>query len=163
MPDRPLPGTLFQIGYVVPSLDAALAHLNDKLGAPRFMVLREIVVENGWFRGSTAPINHSMAFGYVGDMQFEIIENVAGKSTYSEFLERVPEGGVHHLGYAVEDYDAATAELLGRGYRPVQRGTFGDTKFGYFETGDDPGTLTEIVYLDANVRGMFANIKAQTF
>jgi methylmalonyl-CoA/ethylmalonyl-CoA epimerase len=163
MASRPLPGTLFQIGYVVPNLDAALANFNNKLGAPRFMVLREIVVENGWFRGSSAPINHSMAFGYVGDMQFEIIENVAGKSTYSEFLDRVPEGGVHHLGYAVEDYDAATADLLSRGYRAVQRGTFGDTKFGYFETGDDPGTLTEIVYLDANVRGMFANIKAQTF
>ena len=70
---------------------------------------------------------------------------------------------MHHLGYAVDDYDAATADLLARGYRLVQRGTFGDTKFGYFETGDDPGTLTEIVYLDANVRGMFANIKAQTF
>ena len=34
----------------------------------------------------------------------------------------------------------------------VQRGTFGDTKFGYFETADDPGTLTEIVYLDANMQ-----------
>jgi hypothetical protein len=69
-----------------------------------------------------------MAFGYVGDVQFEVIE----PSTYSEFLERVPAGGVHHLGFSVEDYDAATADLLGRGYRLVQRGTFGDTKFGYF-------------------------------
>lgn len=159
---RPLPGTLFQIGYVVPNLDAALAHLNTKLGAPRFMVLRDIVVENGWFRGAPATINHSMAFGYVGDLQYEVIEPVAGTSTYSEFLERVPAGGVHHLGFAVEDY-AAAADLLGRGYRLVQRGTFGDTKFGYFETSDDPGTITEIVYLDANVRSMFATIKAQTF
>ena len=75
-----------------------------------------------------------MAFGYVGDVQFEVIEPVAGKSTYSEFLDRVPAGGVHHLGFSVEDYDAATADLLARGYRLVQRGTFGDTKFGYFET-----------------------------
>ena len=36
-------------------------------------------------------------------------------------------------------------------------------QIGYFECDDDPGTVTEIVYLDANVRGMFANIKAQTF
>jgi methylmalonyl-CoA/ethylmalonyl-CoA epimerase len=81
MSGRPLPGTLFQIGYVVPNLDAALTHLNSKLGAPRFMVLREIVVENGWFRGAPAVINHSMAFGYVGDVQYEVIEPVAGKST----------------------------------------------------------------------------------
>jgi methylmalonyl-CoA/ethylmalonyl-CoA epimerase len=163
MANRPLPGKLFQIGYVVPSLDATLAEFNNRLGAPRFMVLREIVVQNGWFRGSTAPINHSMAFGYIGDMQFEIVENLSGKSTYSEFLDRVPEGGVHHLGYIVDDYDAADADLLARGYRLVQRGTFGETRFGYYESGDDPGTLTEILYLDANVRDMFANLKAQTF
>jgi methylmalonyl-CoA/ethylmalonyl-CoA epimerase len=163
MSDRPLPGQFFHVGYVVPNLDAALAHVNTKLGAPRFMVFREVIVENGWFRGSESPINHSMAFGYVGDVLFEFVEHVSGKSTYSEFLDRVPDGGVHHLGYSVVDYEAATADLLERGYRPVQRGTFGDTKFGYFETGDDPGTLTEIVYLDPNVRSMFASIKAQTF
>ena len=63
-----------------------------------------------------------------------MIEPVAGKSTYSEFLERVPEGGVHHLGFSVEDYDAAAADLDARGYKLVQRGTFGDTKFGYYES-----------------------------
>jgi hypothetical protein len=121
MPSHPLPGTFFQIGYVVPNLDAGLAHLNAKLGAPRFMVLREIVVENGWFRGGAATINHSMAFGYVGDVQFEVIEPVAGKSTYSEFLERVPAGGVHHLGFSVEDYDAATARLSAGPARHLRR------------------------------------------
>lgn len=163
MANRPLPGKLFQFGYVVPNLDAALAHFNNRLGAPRFMVLREIVVQNGWFRGSTAPINHSMAFGYIDDIQFEIIENVSGKSTYSEFLDRVPAGGIHHLGYAVDDYDAATVDLEARGYKLVQRGTFGDTKFGYYESPDDFGTLTEVIYLDPNVQTMFANLKAQTF
>ena len=163
MPDRTLPGEFFHIGYVVPKLDAALAHVNATLGAPRFMVFREMIVENGWFRGSTAPINHSMAFGYIGEVLFEFIEHVAGKSSYSEFIDRVPAGGVHHLGYSVADYDAATADLQARGYRLVQRGTFGATRFGYFESSDDPGTLTEIVYLDPNAQGMFASIKAQTF
>ncbi len=91
------------------------------------------------------------------------LKQLSGKSTYSEFLDRVPEGGIHHLGYAVDDYDAATKDLEARGYKLVQRGTFGDTKFGYYESDDDFGTLTEIIYLDANVQGMFANIKAQTF
>lgn len=163
MSDRTVPGKLFQVAYVVPNLDAGLAHLNNRLGAPRFMIFRNIMVENAWYRGGPAEINHSMAFGYIGDVQFEIIENVAGKSTYSEFLERVPQGGVHHLGYSVDDYDAATSGLQARGYSLVQRGTFGGTKFGYFESPDDPGTVTEIIYLDPNVQTMFANLKAQTF
>ena len=69
-------------------------------------------------------------------------------------------GMFFQIGYVVPNL---TADPLARGYRLVQRGTFGDTKFGYFESSDDPGTMTEIVYLDPNVRGMFANIKAQTF
>jgi len=55
MSSRPLPGTFFQIGYVVPNLDTGLAHLNAKLGAPRFMVFREIVVENGWSAAVPPP------------------------------------------------------------------------------------------------------------
>ena len=163
MPSSPLPGTLFQIGYVVPNLDTALAHLNNTLGAPRFMVLRGIIVENGWFRGSQAPINHSMAFGYVGDMQFEIIEPVSGKDPTRSFSNAFPKAACIISAFRSRNYDAATADLLARGYRLVQRGTFGGTKFGYFETSDDPGTVTEIIYLDPNVQGMFANIKAQTF
>jgi methylmalonyl-CoA/ethylmalonyl-CoA epimerase len=163
MSDRPLPGKFFQIGYVVPNLDAALLHLNVKLGAPRFMVLRDILVENAWFRGASDPIKHSMAFGYVGDVQFEVIQPISGKSTYSEFIERVPAGGVHHLGYSVDNYEDAALDIEARGYRLVQRGTFGGTKFGYFETADDPGTITEILFLDANVIGMFANIMSQSF
>ena len=100
---------------------------------------------------------------FTDDVQFEIIQNISGKSTYSEFLDRVPEGGIHHLGYAVDDYDAATKDLEARGYKLVQRGTFGDTRFGYYESDDDFGTLTEIIYLDPNVQTMFANLKAQTF
>jgi Glyoxalase/Bleomycin resistance protein/Dioxygenase superfamily len=61
-----------------------------------------------------------MAFGYVGDVMFEFVQHVAGKGSYLEFIERVPAGGVHHLGYSVDDYDGATADLLARGYRPVK-------------------------------------------
>jgi hypothetical protein len=34
---------------------------------------------------------------------------------------------------------------------------------GCFEHSDDPGTMTEIVHLDGNERGMLANIKARAF
>lgn len=163
MTDRKVPGKLFQIGYVVPDIDKALAHMNNVLGIPNFMVMREMIVENGWFRGKSAHINHSMAFGYVGDMNIEVIQPIEGPSTYSEYLDRVPEGGVHHIAYSVDNYDEAEKDLISRGFTKVQQGTFGDTVFGYFESPDDPGTMTEIVYLDPGAIGMFQSIKDQTF
>ncbi len=163
MSDIAPPGTLFHIGYVVPNLDRALAYFNDRLGAPRFMAFREVPVENATFRGSPAAISHSMAFGYVGDMQIEVIEPLSGHSTYAEFLNRVPAGGVHHLADRVDDYDRAVSALEMRGYTLVQSGTFGRTRFGYFEAGDDIGTVTEIVHLDADTVAIFERIRTQAF
>ena len=104
-----------------------------------------------------------MAFGYIGDMQFEVIENVSGKSTYSEFLDRVPQGGVHHLGYSVDDYDAAASDLRARGYSLVQQGTFGDTKFGYFEIARRSGKRNRDHLSRSERQTMMANIRTQTF
>ena len=127
------------------------------------MTLRDIPVENGMFRGNTAHITHSMAFGYVGDMLFEVIQPGDGPSSYSEFLDRVPDGGVHHLAYRVENFDQSLVDLHARGYALVQSGTFGQTRFGYLETSDDIGTVTEIVQPDADTVAMFNRIKAQDF
>jgi hypothetical protein len=43
-----------------------------------------------------------MAFGYVGDVQFEVIEPVAGKAPVRIF-DRAGRRR-HHLGFSVEDY-----------------------------------------------------------
>ena len=130
---------------------------------PRFMVLREIVVENGWFRGGPATINQQ--HGVRLCRRRSVRSDRAGRRKKHLFGISRSGAGRRRASSRLfdQDYDAATADLLARGYRLVQRGTFGDTKFGYFESSDDPGTMTEIVYLDPNVRGMFANIKAQTF
>ncbi len=80
-----------------------------------------------------------MAFGYIGDMQFEVIENVSGKSTYSEFLDRVPQGGVHHLGYSVDDYDAAANDLGPAATVWYNRGFWGH-QIRLFREPDDPGS-----------------------
>ena len=78
-------------------------------------------------------------------------------------LASVAGGGVHHWGFEVEDFDAAVADMESRGYRAVQKGSFGATRFNYYESDKDPGVITEIVYLDEAVKQMFESIRNQSF
>lgn len=156
------PGRLIQLGFVVPDLETAIASMTEKLGTGPFMTLPADPHEV-WFRGKMEMSNYQLAFGYMGAMNIELIMPISGKSVYAEFLDRVPEGGVQHLGYQVDDFDAAAADMEARGFISTQKGSFGDTRFNYYEIAGAPGIMTEILYLDEAVQGMFASIKAETF
>ncbi|MGR3375986.1 VOC family protein [Salipiger abyssi] len=157
-----LPGRLFQMGIVVPDMKAAIAYMQTTMGTGRFMTL-PADPKVTWFRGNMEEVSYEMAFGYMGDMQIELMMPVSGRSTYAEYLERVPTGGVHHLGFEVTEFDPAVAEMEARGFQAVQKGSFGDTRFNYYEHPDDKGTLVEILYLDSAVKEMFATIADQSF
>lgn len=155
-------GRLIQIGFVVPDLDRAIASMTSKFGTGRFMPLPPNPHEV-WFRGRMEMSNYQLAFGYMGEMNIELIMPLSGRNVYAEYLDRVPGGGVHHLGYQVEDFDVATVQMEARGFSAVQKGSFGGTRFNYYEAPEAPGIMTEILYLDAAVEGMFGSIRSGTF
>lgn len=154
-----LASQVFQIGYVVPDLTAAMAFFKEKLGVPRFLEIRNANLSDKTFRGKPSDMRYSMAFGYLGDMQIELIEPVSGDSTYSEFLKRNPTGGAQHVAFMVEDFDAACADLKAKGFDIVQSGRNGKTRLAYFDTEAAIGTLTELVYIDPPERAHFAELK----
>ncbi|NTZ64088.1 VOC family protein [Agrobacterium tumefaciens] len=162
MIDEKLIGKLFQMGIVVPNLDSAVSAMKAKYGTGRFMTLPPDPKE-AWYRGRMEKMSYALAFGYVGETQFELIQPLSGKSTYAEYLSKFPDGGVHHLGFEIEDFDAAGEMMDERGYRAVQKGGFGETRFTYYEHTSDTGVITEILYLDPVVKEMFARIRAQQF
>src|SRR5277367_4306040 len=103
-----VPGTLadniFQIGYVVPEVNAAVRFFKEKLGVPKFLVKEDIEGQEQTYLGKPGNFRHSIAFGYAGEVQIELIQSLSGASTYADFLAQNPRGGVHHLGVLVEDY-----------------------------------------------------------
>jgi catechol 2,3-dioxygenase-like lactoylglutathione lyase family enzyme len=120
-----LAGNVFQIGYVVPDIQASVGFFKDKLGVPNFLVKEDIQGQDQTYRGKPGDFRHSIAFGYAGEVQIELIQSLSGASTYSEFLEQNPKGGVHHLGILAEDYNAGVAGMSGRGFKMVQSGRNG--------------------------------------
>ena len=148
-----------QIGYVVPEIHAAIRFFKEKLGVRNFRVKEDIAGQEQTYRGKPGDFRHSIAFGYAGNMQVELIQTLSGASTYSEFIEQNPRGGVHHLGIFVDDYAAAVADMNERGFDVVQTGRNGETRFAYFDVDHPIGTLLEVVYLAAPIREAFARLK----
>jgi methylmalonyl-CoA/ethylmalonyl-CoA epimerase len=50
------------------------------------------------------------------------IEHVLENHTINHYLDRHPDGGIHHVCYKVQDMAATRAELTARGYRVLGRG-----------------------------------------
>jgi methylmalonyl-CoA/ethylmalonyl-CoA epimerase len=93
------------VGIAVESIDAALA-VYSALG----------LAETG--REEVAGQKVVTAFLPVGDSQIELLEPAAPDSPVARFLsKRGP--GVHHVCFAVEDLEAALAELKEKGFRLV--------------------------------------------
>ncbi len=154
-----LAGNVFQIGYVVPDVHAGVRFFKEKLGVPHFLVKEDIQGQEQTYRGKPGDFRHSIAFGYAGDVQIELIQSLSGASTYSEFLEQNPKGGVHHLGILSDDYHAGVADMTGRGFKLVQSGRNGETRFAYFDVDHPIGTLMEIVCLAPAIKAAFERLK----
>lgn len=132
-------------GIVVRDLDAALALYRDVFGcAVSDPVLRE---GQGIMK----------AFVSFANMQIELImpttpssplKHLLEEHNASDFLARRPEGGLHHVCYAVQDLPAMQSNLLARGYRML--GTSGAVTgaagqpISFLDPADADGVLIEL-------------------
>ena len=144
-----LDGEIFQIGFVVRDLDAALErHTRVLGGAPwRCWTFSAAIHREAVYRG--APTEFSVRLALNGTSpQFELIEPVSGRGVHGEWLDEHGEG-FHHLGVIVDSVEAATQRMAVVGYEAVQVGrgfgADGDGVYAYFDTACDLGYLVEAV------------------
>jgi methylmalonyl-CoA/ethylmalonyl-CoA epimerase len=157
-----LAGGFFQVAFVTTDLDRFLQTLGDDLGVDRFFVIRDAPVTDQTFRDKPCDANQDLAFGYAGTLQFEVIQPLSGESSYSEYLSTHPEGGLHHTGILVDDYDEAVAEVS-KSCTKVQTGRVGDTRFAYFDVVGTLGEYIEVLQLGEDFVELFQRIRAQDF
>lgn len=96
---------LDHVGVAVPSIDSALG-IYEALGLAE--AKREVVP------GQKVTV----AFLPVGESRVELLEPTSPDSPVAKFLEKRG-GGVHHLCFAVDDLEAALADLSRKGYRLI--------------------------------------------
>lgn len=151
-PDLPLAAIgapVGQIGIVVEDLDRALLANEQLLGPVRFDVHTmgpeafTRVIHNG--SPSTSEIKVALSRT---KPQVELIQPLQGTGIHRDFLEQQG-GGLHHLGFFVEDVEAVKARLLAAGHSPVFHGSgFGrnhDGAFAYYDTLAQAGYWIEAI------------------
>jgi hypothetical protein len=140
-----------QCAVVVADLDeavkrwAALLRIGPwtayRLEPPRLKEMR--------YHGQEVEFSLRHALAWKGEMQFELVQPLAGPSIFADHLVDHGEG-LHHVGKYVPDHARAVAEALAAGFVPLQSargfGAGGDGAFAYFQA---PGVSMIIELIEA--------------
>jgi methylmalonyl-CoA/ethylmalonyl-CoA epimerase len=122
--DNSVLGSLRHIGFLVENLDIAIKHFQS-LGIGPFEPLKATFVRREVLgkpiTGSNIKLRIRMA--KLGPIEFELIEPGEGRSPWRDYLQKHGEG-IEHIGFFVEDIDAAVAEMEKKGAQILRRGWF---------------------------------------
>lgn len=109
-------GGVMQTAFVVEDIRASIAHFQRDCAAGPFFLLDHFLGPDQVYRGETSVADVTIAMGFVGHMQMELIQPLDDNpSVYRETVQQRGYG-FHHFGIACEDVDAALPAYLDRGY-----------------------------------------------
>ena len=135
------------VGVIVRDMDKAIEYYQS-LGIGPFERLKNVVPIQNKVLGKPIKlddIKFRVRIARMGRGGFELIQPVAGKSLWKEFLETKGEG-INHLGFLVDDIDKETAKLEEKGFKVLWSSRFqnggGAT---YFDTAQVGGVILELV------------------
>lgn len=139
-------GRIIQTAYVVRDVEAAMRHWTGLMGVGPWFYREKAPLETLTYGGRPSDLEMSIALGYDGDMQFELIQQRNdAPSIYRDFLETFGEGQ-QHLGFRVDDLDAAIEKGERLGYAVTQEGFIANSgPFAYMAAGGHPGVMIELL------------------
>jgi len=137
---------LFQHAYFVNSIDDACHKWHETLGAGPFVTARHHKTDRFLYRGEPIEADVSYAFGYLGDLMLQFIEQHDDKpSIYREMYSKGEEG-FHHIGtlVPVADFQVEKQRFVSMGF-PVACELYADrVDAAYLDTRPVTGGFTEI-------------------
>ena len=136
---------IYQTGYVVDDLEAAVRRWQQATGVGEFQYLRHVQVEGGLYRGQPTSIDFSVAVFQTATLNIELItQHDDVPSCYRDLFPRGREG-LHHVAIRSHNYDVDLAAYHGRGFVSAFRGTYQGTRFNYIDTSATLGIMIELV------------------
>lgn len=153
-------GPIMQLSYCPADYEAALAYWVS-LGAGPFFENHHVQLDDVRYKGEPSDVDFSMALGYLGDIQIELIQqHNAAPSMYTDWLAEGHEG-VQHMCVLVDDVAEARRRVLAQGGTVLQEGTLPGGAGGviYVDTGGGPGTVMEYLELPEAGKQGFAMMR----
>lgn len=140
---------LCQIGLVVRDLDKAMEKYRALMGMEPTRIIEKSPTAPGkkYYKGVESDFYQRVALYYFGDMEFEILQPFGEASALSDLLEEHGEG-VHHIAFDTDNFKETEALLESSGAHKIQTGPTSRhpaLEWGFFDTGDQLGTMIELV------------------
>jgi methylmalonyl-CoA/ethylmalonyl-CoA epimerase len=138
-----------QVGLIVADLRQAMKHYVEVLGIGPWHIytIAAPQLTNATVHGKPEPYSMKLAVAQVGNVQWELIQPLTGRSVYREFLDSKG-GGLHHVLVHVEDYDKTLQALQDRGMGVLMSGTWRGASFAYADTEKSLGAIVEFFKVD---------------
>jgi len=103
------------VGVIVSDIDKVVEYYQS-LGIGPFERLNLNVVEMKVWGKPAEDVKLKVQVAQMGQVQFELIQPIAGESPMMEFLQTKGEG-ISHLGFFVDDIDKEVAKLVEKGLK----------------------------------------------
>ncbi|MFC1993632.1 VOC family protein [Chloroflexota bacterium] len=129
------------IGIVVQDIQKAAHFYSITLGTSQFRIFELNVTDEmlqGFTQGKTSIGKLKIGIAQKGNLIFELIEIVEGRTIYKEFIDAI--GANVHLGFDVDDLDRALSDLDGQGVEVFLRGQTSDGEVA-FVGGEGTGNI----------------------
>lgn len=152
-------GEIVQIAYLPSDFDAALQHWTQVMGVGPFFLMENIQLGDMRYRGQPTDAAFSIAIGYWGDIQIELIraENDA-PSIYSG--EYAVTDRMHHVCIFIDSIADARNACKQIGAEILVEGKVGDTgAVIYVDAGGGPGNVIELLQPADGSDALFAMMK----
>ena len=147
---------IIQMAYIVHDIHSAMKSWTQNLRVGPWFLLDHFGGVEPVYRGQPSQADVSLAMGYAGHMQIELIQpNDEHPSVYKEVRD-ARGWGFHHYGVTTADFDAAVAAAQARGFELAFRcGVPTGGSVGYMDTkGALPGML-ELIEIGAQMEALF--------
>ena len=156
LPTAPFPGTIRQISFVVPDLDAAVQDWLN-LGVGPWFVLRGFRAVGSTYKGAAHDPVLSLGFANSGELQIELVAPEDDTpSIYREFLDSGRQG-FHHIAYWTADIPAAHEAASDRDWPSVQSGSL---PFHYYQVSKELDLVVETSLLNERMTAISDAVRA---
>lgn len=153
-------GPVIQLGYVVPDVQIALKHWIEVMGVGPFFLFEHMHPPGAEYRGEPTDVELTAAFSYSGEQQVELIQqHNSAASVYADFLEKQPEGGLHHIAFWTDGNEALLERLAREGHHFEVAQRYG-TDHSYLSTQSMPGTMIQLMHATDAYVGLFERIRS---
>ncbi|MFC2058999.1 VOC family protein [Chloroflexota bacterium] len=148
------------IGIVVQDIEKAAHFYSVTLGTTPFRIFELNVTDEmlqGFTQGKTSTGRLKIGIAQKGNLIFELIEIVEGRTVYQEFIDDT--GSDVHLGFDVDDLNKAMAQFEGQGIEVFLRGDTGNGEVAFIGGEGTGNVLIELMQPKRSLLDRLASIE----